>query len=291
MTRKLTLDDAIRIAKERNGFCLSTQYINCETPLLWKCSKGHEWYALINNVKNRRTWCRKCLAFTIEDARKYAEICGGYCLSTEYVNYKIPLFWECSNGHKWEAPFQSIKNQKSWCNKCRSLTLEDAIEVGKKQGLQCLSNTYINNRVPLQWRCTEGHEFSRNLTDMKRKKSSYCPHCNKRAMHNIEIAKKIAQDQDGYCLSSEYINNKSNLLWCCSKGHEWYACLNSIKNRNSWCQLCSKYKREKLCYVIVSNYLRPPSANRWPDFLKTEEYPTGLQLDIPYYHYGFAIEV
>src|SRR5437764_5117911 len=89
---------------------------------------------------------------------------------------------------------------------------------------------------------------------MKRKKISYCPHCNKRAMHNIEIAKKIAQDRDGYCLSSEYINNKNNLLWRYSKGHEWYACLNSIKNRNSWCQLCSKYKREKICYDIVSKY-------------------------------------
>ena len=126
---------------------------------------------------------------------------------------------------------------------------------------------------------------------MKRKKISYCPHCNKRAIHNIEIAKKIAQDQDGYCLSSEYINNKSNLLWRCSKGHEWYACLNSIKNRNSWCQLCSKYKREKICYSIVSKYLGPSSANHWPDFLKIPEFPIGLQLDIPYYHYGFAIEV
>ena len=33
-----------------------------------------------------------------------------------------------------------------------------------------------------------------------------------------------------------------------------------------------------------------PSENRWPDFLKTPEHPTELQLDIPYYHYGFAIE-
>ncbi|CAI2200312.1 9572_t:CDS:1, partial [Funneliformis geosporum] len=30
---------------------------------------------------------------------------------------------------------------------------------------------------------------------------------------------------------------------------------------------------------------------RKPDFLKTPEHSMGLQLDIPYYHYGFAIEV
>ncbi len=55
MTRKLTLDDAIRITKEHNSFCLSIRYINYETPLLWKCDKGHKWYAFISNVKNRRT--------------------------------------------------------------------------------------------------------------------------------------------------------------------------------------------------------------------------------------------
>ncbi|CAI2187860.1 3759_t:CDS:2 [Funneliformis geosporum] len=31
--------------------------------------------------------------------------------------------------------------------------------------------------------------------------------------------------------------------------------------------------------------------DRKPNFLKTSEYPTGLELDIPYYEYGFAIEV
>ncbi|CAH1768218.1 4015_t:CDS:1 [Entrophospora sp. SA101] len=144
--------------------------------------------------------------------------------------------------------------------------------------------------IPLQWKCIKGHEFSRNLNDMKRKNSG-CPYCQKRTPQNIEIAKRIALARNGECLSTEYINNKSNLLWRCSKGHEWYACLNSIKNRNSWCQLCSKYKREKLCYNITSKYLGPPSANHRPDFLKTSEYLTGLQHDIPYYHYGFAIEV
>ncbi|CAI2191799.1 1933_t:CDS:2, partial [Funneliformis geosporum] len=34
-----------------------------------------------------------------------------------------------------------------------------------------------------------------------------------------------------------------------------------------------------------------PSKNRRPGFLKISEYPKGLELDIPYYEYGFAIEV
>ncbi|CAJ0650904.1 13881_t:CDS:2 [Entrophospora sp. SA101] len=41
----------------------------------------------------------------------------------------------------------------------------------------------------------------------------------------------------------------------------------------------------------AKQYLGPQSENRKPDFLKIPEHPTGLQLDIPYYDYVFAIEV
>ncbi|RHZ80629.1 hypothetical protein Glove_134g259 [Diversispora epigaea] len=64
-----------------------------------------------------------------------------------------------------------------------------------------------------------------------------------------------------------------------TRGHEWNSSLTSIKNDNTWCPYCSKYK-------IVSKYLGEPSKNRKPDFLKTPEYPQGLELDILYYDYG-----
>ncbi|CAJ0864891.1 4014_t:CDS:2 [Entrophospora sp. SA101] len=94
--------------------------------------KGHEWSASFSNIKNRRMWCRKCLAFTIDDAREYAKNHNGYCLSTQYINGKVPLLWKCAKGHEWSVPFINIKNSRTWCNKCRSLTLKDAIKVGKK---------------------------------------------------------------------------------------------------------------------------------------------------------------
>ncbi|CAI2194557.1 7952_t:CDS:1 [Funneliformis geosporum] len=59
----------------------------------------------------------------------------------------------------------------------------------------------------------------------------------------------------------------------------------------TWCLFCYKYKREQLCREIVAKYLGPPSENRRPDFLKIPEHPKGLELDIPYYEYGFVIEV
>ena len=44
-------------------------------------------------------------------------------------------------------------------------------------------------------------------------------------------------------------------------------------------------KRERLCREILTKYLGSPSLIRRPDFLKTQEYPNGLELDIFYPQY------
>ena len=50
-------------------------------------------------------------------------------------------------------------------------------------------------------------------------------------------------------------------------------------------------KYENLYCEVITNILGPPSSICRPDFLKIPEHPKGLELDIPYYEYGFAIEV
>ena len=43
---------------------------------------------------------------------------GGKCLSTDYVNNKQKLKWQCKKGHVWEATPDTIKNKNRWCSKC-----------------------------------------------------------------------------------------------------------------------------------------------------------------------------
>ena len=43
--------------------------------------------------------------------------------------------------------------------------------------------------------------------------------------------------------------------------------------------------------IYVAKSLDPPSSIRRPEFLKTPEHPQGLELDIYYPQYRFAIEV
>src|SRR2546430_139635 len=54
----------------------------------------------------------------------------------------------------------------------------------------------------------------------------------------LNVACTIAKERGGFCLSDNYINNITPLKWRCSKGHEWNACLSSVKNHNTWCSYC-----------------------------------------------------
>ena len=41
----------------------------------------------------------------------------GICLSTEYINCRTKMKWQCDKEHIWEATFKSIRTDR-WCKKC-----------------------------------------------------------------------------------------------------------------------------------------------------------------------------
>lgn len=118
MPKKLTLDDMHLEARLRGGKCLSKEYTNARTPLLWECSEGHQWEATSSNVRSHNSWCPQCAGVSpldLTEAVKVAESKGGKCVSKEYVNNRTPLTWECAEGHRWETTLKSIKNLDTWC--------------------------------------------------------------------------------------------------------------------------------------------------------------------------------
>lgn len=183
MSRKLNgLKIAQEIADKKDGKCLSSEYTNIETKMLWKCKDGHEWKATLNNIKNCNQWCPYCsgnVKLSLETAQEVAKEKNGKCLSAEYINNGTDLLWECSFGHKWFAPLDRIKNAGRWC-----------------------------------------------------------PYCSKKAKLNIEVARQMAIEKGGKCLSKEYTDNKTKMLWECLYGHKWKAPLSAI--RNHWCPECGR---------------------------------------------------
>ncbi|CAJ0904375.1 11280_t:CDS:2 [Entrophospora sp. SA101] len=135
----------------------------------------------------------------------------------------------------------------------------------------------------------EGHQWYTSLKCVRNLDTS-CPHCSGNAKISIEEARKIATKNKGLCLSETYNGAHTKLKWQCEKKHEWYSTVDKVKNLGKWCPFCP-YKRQELCKEIVMKLLHPPSDIRRPYFLKTPDHPLGLELDVYYPRYDFAVEV
>ena len=193
----------------------------------------------------------------LREAHLVAHKNKGKCLSSEYTDAKTKLLWECGCGNHWIACLNNIKNGQ-WCpicaikrvaDSCRG-TIEDICEIALKKGGVCCSESYIDVNTQLLFICAFGHEFLQ--TPGKIKQGRWCSFCSKigreiqrKKKHFLE-AQIIAQEKCGKCLSPEYTNAKTNLLWECACGNQWYACLNSIKN-GQWCPPCGTKRMADGC--------------------------------------------
>src|SRR6266496_4394143 len=156
---KLSLDDAIEIAKSYQGICLSKEYINNCTPMLWKCNKKYQWTASFDSIKNCHSWCPYCInkKLSISVAQELAHAKNGKCISEKYINNSSPLLWECEKKHKFHLSLASVKNQGNWCQECMKLGLKFAQNLANERNGTCLSSSYHNKRTPLSWECSKGH--------------------------------------------------------------------------------------------------------------------------------------
>ncbi|CAG8536436.1 13914_t:CDS:2 [Gigaspora margarita] len=337
MSTQFTLSDACAIARERGGRCLSALYINCRVPLDWKCAKGHQWSALFCRIKNKKSWCLQCSRYgphsssykylTLEDAIVLAHSKNGECLSTKYINSKTPLHWRCDKGHRWFACLDSalalsrngeclssdyvnnktplqwkcdkghiwsanlnkVKDYNQWCSTCAGFnrTIVDMQNLAQIKNGRCLSDKYYDAHTKLEWEYKKGHKWITEPNCIL--KCHWCPECSS-TRKTLENMNNIAKERGGKCLSTAYVNTNTHLNWKCEKGHTWIAVPNNII-QGMWCPFCP-WKRQELCRKIVTELLdTPPSEKHRPDFLKTDKHPTGLELDLPYYDFGFAIEV
>ncbi len=146
MPKKLSLNDAIKIAESHGGKCLSIEYVNNITPMLWECNKFHQWTTRFYNIKNKHSWCPHCVSkkLNISVAQELALAKNGTCISENYINNKSPLLGECKNNHQFRLSLAEVKNDKCWCRECKKLSLEFAQNLANKKGGKCISSSYCN---------------------------------------------------------------------------------------------------------------------------------------------------
>jgi hypothetical protein len=188
---------------------------------------------------------------TIEEFQLIAKQHGGECLSTIYKNLNTKLKFRCNKGHEWDATAGHVKSSKNrkgtWCPKCgnRHITIQEINNIAKERGGVCLTKVYTKGADVAQWRCSESHIWEAPFRNII--KGYWCPHCANEIKGNmrkltIEDMHETAKLHGGKCLSKEYINSQSKLLWECGEGHQWLTKPNSVRN-GSWCPYCSGNKK------------------------------------------------
>lgn len=124
----------------------------------------------------------------------------------------------------------------------KRLTIEELNKIAVSRGGLLLSETYINQRQKLQWRCEKGHEWQACASSVKNN-GSWCPVCAGRKRKTIEDMHEFARKHNGSCLSKIYKNKETKLRWRCEEGHEWEAKAGNIINGGNWCPICAGTKK------------------------------------------------
>lgn len=183
-------------------------------------------------------------SYNIEHFQALAIEKGGECLSKQYVRSRDELEWRCEKGHVFKLAPRVIFNKNFWCpdadctpRKKRYHTIESLKAFAISRGWELLSDKYLGGNVKHNLKCENGHLFK--MTPEHLLKKIGCRICSDNALLTIDLFKRIALDKEGECLSEKYEGQKEKLKFRCKEGHIFDATPTSIKNRGSWCLICS----------------------------------------------------
>jgi hypothetical protein len=83
----LSLKECQDLANDKQGLCLSTEYINQGTSMQWKCKKNHTWPSTFKNIR-KGTWCPFCaIEINDSDIVLFTDLITIYKYNLKYVHY------------------------------------------------------------------------------------------------------------------------------------------------------------------------------------------------------------
>lgn len=255
---KHSIEDMRELAHRNGGKCLSTQYIDLQTPLKWECAEGHVWETTPGQVVVMGQWCPEC------GTNLHEKICRAALQA--FLNKSFP---RCRP--KW------LRNQKG--NLIELDGYSEKLRLAfEYQGIQHYTISHYSKDYRLgDIRSNDKHKIricrsrgvkliripytvkKENLPDFlfkrciklgykipKRRLSTFDWH-NITSPKRIEEMHSIARKREGVCLSDHYLTAMSPMMWQCQKGHTWMAPPNRIKN-GAWCPECANIKRKTIEY-------------------------------------------
>ena len=173
-----------------------------EKKVWWKCSKGHEWQAIINNrTSTKPQGCPYCsnhrilvgfndLATTHPGLIKEWHYIKNASVSPQHVTYgsNKKVWWICQRGHEFEASISNRINGKGcpYCSSKKVLEGYNDLQTTnpvlasewnyKRKGNLKPTHITANSNKKVWWKCSKGHEWSAQISN--RNNGNGCPICS-----------------------------------------------------------------------------------------------------------------
>ncbi|MCR4719142.1 MAG: hypothetical protein K5768_05880 [Firmicutes bacterium] len=185
------------------------------------------------------------------------------------------VWWKCSLGHEWEATVGNrskvsgcpyCSNHKAWTGYNDLATVNPKLASEwhyEKNGDVKPTDVTAGSHKKVWWKCSKGHEWQTTISH--RTNGNGCPYCSgKRVLKgyndlqtvNPVLAKEWDYDRNGDIKPEDVAaNNRRNVWWICSKGHEWQAKIYH-RNSGSGCPICHSERNTSLPEFALLYYLR-----------------------------------
>ena len=257
--------------EKNNGLTPKEVLPNSGKRVWWKCQRGHEWQATIDN-RNKGKGCPYCSGrYAVKDENDLQTV--NPTLAKEWnfeknngltpidvkPNSNKQVWWKCSKGHEWQATITS-RNAGCDCPICSNKkilkgyndlqTVNPALakewNYEKNNGLTP-AEVSPNSGKKVWWKCQRGHEWQATITS--RNSGCECPYCSGRLVIkgendlqtvNPTLAKEWNYEKNiGLTPIDVKPNSDKKVWWKCQRGHEWQTRI-SHRNAGSGCPICKK---------------------------------------------------
>ena len=284
----------------------------------WKCSKGHEWQAQIDN-RTKGHGCPYCSGTkTIKGKTDLLSV--NQSLSKEW-NYEKngdikpsdysatsgkKVWWKCSKGHEWEAtiydrnsgkgcPFCSGRRIFPGYNDLETINPTLASEWDWEKNTMSPNTISPNSHEKAWWICSScGYEWNAQIKS--RNRGCGCPECglNKAAKTRIanqivekgtlaqndpELAKEWHPTKNGDMTPEKFPSSSVRKVWWLGAcGHEFKASVYE-RLKGLGCPYCAKYNKRVLKGYNDLATINPVLAKEW-NYEKNADLKNGSNRDV-----------
>lgn len=221
-----------RYVRERHdGRCVSTEYTTHAQAHRFECRAGHRFDLRPRQITQYNAWCKDCerdarLAALDAEVRKRH---GGRCIAEAYTRQSARHWFECAEGHVFEATPANVLHRDSWCPSCAGnarLEIEPFELLAELHGGALVSPpARISRDSRLKCRCARGHHFTLHVQNYSQLHHGWCHACVEieRREASYERIVTLACELEYTVLSTEYQNARTPVEFRCQDGHYWRA--------------------------------------------------------------------